>query len=148
MEFRRLLGALILVACSLYAAVTGSVSGILRDQAGGVIPGAKLTATNTAQGLKIVVSTDAKGAYSFPSLPVGTYDIDFEAPGFRTERRTGQVIDANAVVQMDISMTIAERIEEVTVAAEADQIHVEAASTQLGEVVTGSEMTSVALKTT
>src|SRR5271155_1212098 len=124
-------------------AVTGTVAGIVKDQTGGVIAEAKLTATNTAQGLKNRTTSNPKGEYVFPSLPVGTYDLLVEAPGFKPQTRTGLVIDLDASLKIDLTLELAEKVDEVTV-SETD-IHVETASTQVGEVVTGKSMTSVAL---
>jgi hypothetical protein len=127
------------------AAVTGRIAGAVTDASGGGIAGALVTATNTAQGIKTKTTTDAKGEYSLPSLPVGTYDILFEASAFRSEKRTGLVIDANAAVEQNVTLQVAKRSEMIEVTETAGEIHVEAASTQLGEVVSGSAMTSVAL---
>jgi hypothetical protein len=127
------------------AAVTGRISGTVKDQTGSPIPGAALTATNTAQGIQAKTTTDAKGDYSFPSLAVGTYDVLFEAPGFRPEKRTGVAIDANAALNQDVTLELAQHSEEVTVSDTNEQVHVETASTQLGEVVSSNQMTAVAL---
>src|SRR5260221_580159 len=62
----------------LWGATTGSISGTLTDPSGAVIPGAAVIVTSTAQGLMNKTTTDAKGVYSFPSLPVGTYDLKVE----------------------------------------------------------------------
>jgi hypothetical protein len=125
------------------AAATGSISGTLTDPSGAVIPGASLTATSTAQGITNKATTDTKGYYSFPSLPVGTYDIKVELEGFKPRTRKGVVIDLDSVLQIDLTVEMAEKIEEVTVLESA--VQVEASSTQMGEVVTGKAMTSVAL---
>src|ERR1700686_3614653 len=126
-------------------AVTGRVSGTVKDQTGSPIPGATLTATNTAQGIATKTTTDAKGDYSFPSLAVGTYDLLIESTGFQPEKRTGLAIDANAAITQDVMLGMAQRSEEVTVSDTASDVHVETASTQLGEVVSSTQMTSVAL---
>ena len=76
---------------------------------------------------------------------MATYDILFEAKGFRSEKRTGLVIDANAAVEQNIALQLAQRSEEITVTDAVSEVHIEAASTQLGEVVSRREMTSVAL---
>ena len=126
-------------------AVTGRITGAVKDSSGGAIPGAMLTATNVEQNTQIKTTTDAKGDYSFPSLPVGNYEIQCESRGFRTEKRIGLVIDANAAIQLDLTLELAQRTEEVTVLDSAEQIHVETVSTQLGDVMTGKQMTTVAL---
>jgi hypothetical protein len=141
-----LVGAAILAtqAASL-AAVTGRIAGNVSDPSGAAIPGTVITVTNVAQGLRTATVTDAKGEYSFPSLPVGTYDILFEARDFRAEKRTGLVVDANAAIQQNMTLQVAERSEAVTVSETSADVHVETATTQLGEVVSGKEMTAVAL---
>jgi hypothetical protein len=128
-----------------WCAVTGRIVGTVKDPSGAVIPGATITVTNIAQGTRIKARADNKGDYAFPSLPVGTYDVLFEAKGFRSERRTGLVIDANAAVEQSITLEVAQRAEDVTVTDRVSDVHVETASTQLGEVVSDRQMTAVAL---
>src|SRR5579863_4073471 len=137
----------VLVAwCGLASgAVTGRISGTVTDQTGSPIPGATLTATNTAQGIQTKTVTDAKGDYAFPSLAVGTYDVLVEFKGFRPEKRTGLAIDANAAIEQNVTLEVSQKSEEVTVSDAASDVHVETASTQLGEVVSSVQMTSVAL---
>ena len=128
-----------------WSAVTGRIAGTVKDPSGAAIPGAAVTVTNTAQGLETKTTTDARGDFSLPSLPVGTYDILFEANGFRSEKRTGLVIDANAAIEQNMTLELAQRSEEITVNDAVSDVHVETASTQLGEVVSGRQMTGVAL---
>jgi len=126
-------------------AVTGSISGIVSDPSGGVIVGATVTVTNTAQGLQTKVITDDKGVYNFPRLPVGHYDLLVELQGFQTQKKSDLAVDADSAVRMDFTLQISGNVEQVTVSESANDVHVETSSTQVGEVVTGKEMTSVAL---
>jgi hypothetical protein len=143
--FRWLIAVVLACLPLAQGAVTGRIAGTVKDSSGGGIPGAMLTATNTEQNTQIKATADAKGDYSFPSLPVGNYEVQCESRGFRTEKRIGVVIDANAAIQLDLTLELAQRTEEVTVSDTAEQIHVETVSTQLGDVVTGKQMTTVAL---
>ena len=139
-------GAFLSFCCSnLIGAVTGRIAGTVADASGGGIPGVSIRLTNTAQGIETKAATDGKGEYSLPGIPVGTYDLLFESRGFRSEKRTGLVVDANAAIEQNITLQLAERSEEVTVSDTVSEIHVESASTQLGQVVSGREMTAVAL---
>src|SRR6202171_3789025 len=143
---RRLIPAILLACCAIaWGAVTGRIVGTVKDPTGAVIPGAVITVTNTAQGTQTKITAADKGDYSFPSLPVGTYDILFESKGFRSEKRTGLVIDANAAVEQNMTLELAQRSEEVTVLDTVSDVHGETASTQLGEVVSCRQMTTVAL---
>jgi len=125
------------------AATTGSISGTLKDPSGAVIPGAMMIATNTAQGIQSKTTTDDKGFYIFPSLPVGRYNLQAEAPGFKTAKRNDLVVDLDSALQIDLAMEMIEKIEEVTVIENG--VQVETASTQMGQVVTSRAMTAVAL---
>src|SRR5579862_9402591 len=138
-----LAAALFGLQASLWAATTGSISGTLTDQTGALIPGATLTVTNTAQGVQTKTTSDAKGAYTFPSLPVGQYSLQVEAPGFKPQNRTGLMVDLDSALQADVTLELAGKVEEITV--NENEVQVETASTQLGEVVTGKSMMAVAL---
>src|SRR5205807_5186409 len=70
----------------LWAGTTGSNSGIVKDPTGAVVPGANVVAVNTAQGVQTKSLTDGNGQYTFPSLPVGRYDLQVESQGFRSEK--------------------------------------------------------------
>ena len=87
------------LAGAAFGAVTGKIAGTVTDASGGGIRRATVELTNTAQGLRMKVTADEHGDYVFPLVPVGTYDILFESPGFRSEKRTGLVVDTNADVQ-------------------------------------------------
>jgi len=113
------------------------------DPSGAVIPGAEVIATSTTQGIANKTTTDTKGFYSFPSLPVGMYDVKAELTGFKVRTRKGLTVDLDSALQIDLTMEMAERIEEVTVLENATQV--ETSSTQMGQVVTGKAMTAVAL---
>jgi len=81
-------------------AQNAQISGILKDQSGGVMPGATITAKNLATGLSRSVVTDPSGVYRVPALPPGTYSLTAEMQGFTTERRPEVilVIDQDAVI--------------------------------------------------
>jgi hypothetical protein len=143
----RILVSIMLLACPsiALAATTGSISGTIIDPSGGVIPGVSLTVTNPATGVQNRTATDSKGFYSFPSLPVGRYDLKIEATGFHPQDRKALTIDADTALQVDLTMTMAEKQQELTVSESAGEVQLETVSTQMGEVVTGSKMTAVLL---
>jgi hypothetical protein len=67
----------------VYAAVGGGLSGTVTGPNGAAIAGARVVAVSAAQGIQTKASTDAKGAYRFPVLTVGQYDLKVEAPGYK-----------------------------------------------------------------
>lgn len=132
-----------LLALVARAGVGGSISGSVKDSTGAAIPRAGVTATNTSTGVRQTTTSDDKGSYSFLSLSIGSYDIEVTSAGFEPYRRTGVVIDANSALIVDATLEIGAKNETVTVSDTA--VHVEAISSQMGQVVTGKQMTAVPL---
>ncbi|HTS11211.1 MAG TPA: TonB-dependent receptor [Candidatus Limnocylindrales bacterium] len=132
-----------LAAGLAWASITGSISGIVSDPSGAVIPGATITVTNTQTGLQSVVQTDDKGFYNFPDLPVGTYSLQVEQKGFKEFVQQNIVVDANSAIRADVHLEVGAVAERVTVSTDA--VTVETQNTQMGEVITGERMTAVPL---
>jgi hypothetical protein len=126
-----------------WASIAGGISGLVTDSSGAVIPGATVVATDTQTGVKTTVTTDAKGFYSLPALPVGTYDLQISQIGFKTYTETGLVINANSALRVDATLSVGTINEKIEV--RTDAVHVETESTQMGEVITGKTMTAVPL---
>jgi len=134
------------VLCSSFvvrASITGSISGLVTDPSGAIVAGAQVIAIDTHTGIRTETRTDSKGFYNFPTLNIGTYDLEVHAAGFKTHRQTGIVIDANSTIKADISVQIGAAA--TTVEVQSNAVQVETQSTQMGEVITGSRMTSVPL---
>ena len=137
------LAVLLTTATAASAQVGGSVSGTVKDQTGGVMPGVSVTATNTVNGNKVDTTTSGQGAFSFPKLPVGRYDLLFTLDGFKPLNRTGIAVDADSVLQENVTLELGEQSEVVTVTVNA--VRVDTVSTQLGEVVSAPTMTTLSL---
>jgi hypothetical protein len=129
----------------IFAGVTASISGTVKDQSGAAIAGATVTATNLDTAIAQTQTTNSQGFYSFQSLPLGKYAVDFQQKGFRTLRRTDLVLDVNAALMVDASLQVGKTTEQVEVAADA--LHVETVSSQMGEVIQNKQMTDVPLET-
>ncbi|HKN59681.1 MAG TPA: carboxypeptidase-like regulatory domain-containing protein, partial [Candidatus Acidoferrales bacterium] len=104
-----------LLALAVWAGVGGSISGTVKDPSGAVIPRATVAATNADTGIRRTVTTDANGAYSFPGLPIGRYDLDVASGGFRPYRRTSVIIDANSALLIDVVLEVGQKSDTVTV---------------------------------
>jgi len=133
----------LMLGTAAWAGITGSISGLVTDPTGAVIAGAQVAAINIQTGVRIETVTDSKGFYSFPTLPIGTYDVEVHGTGFKTYRQTNIVIDANSVIKVDVTLQIGTTSEQVEV--RSDAVAVDTQSTQMGEVITGTRMTSVPL---
>ena len=80
----------------------------------------------------------------FPVLPVGHYDLQVRAPGFSSYQRTGVIVDTNASLNARCCALQVGAVAE-TVSVLDNALHVETTSTQLGQVITGRQMTAVPL---
>ena len=132
-----------LLSVAAAAQVGGSVSGIVKDQSGGVVPGVTVTATNGVLGTQFNATTDGQGLYTLPKLPVGRYDLTIHIDGFKSQKRTGVPVDADSAVQVNVTLELGSQSETVTVTE--NQVRVDTVSTQLGEVVSAPKMTTLAL---
>ena len=137
------LAILLFGAAVAFASIHGSISGVVLDPSGSVIAGASVTVVETQTGVKSETQTDSKGFYSFPELPIGKYDLEIQANGFKTYRQTGLAVDANSALRADATLQIGQRNENVVV--NSDAVHVELESTQNGEVIEGRKILAVPL---
>ena len=76
-------------AAALAQTGTGSISGVVEDESGAVIPGVSVTVTNVDTGIRSSLPTDASGRYHVPSLVPGHYEIQARVTGFETGIRRG-----------------------------------------------------------
>jgi Carboxypeptidase regulatory-like domain len=128
----------------LRAATGGSISGTVVDPSGAVIPRASLQLVNTAQLTIFRAVSEKQGAYSFPNLPVGRYDLTISANGFRSQRKTNLTVDTDSALRVDATLAIGAQSETVEVETDSG-IQVDTIATHLGEVISSSQMTALPL---
>jgi Carboxypeptidase regulatory-like domain len=136
---------LLLLSLPLLAAGGGSISGIVLDKNGAAVSGAMLTLVNKGQQATYHVVSNGQGLYSFPTLPVGHYDLKTDAQGFASQRNKDLVVDTDSVVRLEVTLDIRANAETVTVSGDTASMQVETAATHLGEVVSAAEMTALPL---
>jgi hypothetical protein len=139
----RLAVFLLLSASVAWASVGGSISGVVTDQSGRVVAGAQVGARQGSTGIAFKTHTDGRGYYTFPVLPVGHYELDVEASGFSSYQRSNIGLDTNAAITLDVSLEVGSVAQ--TVSVNDNALHVETTSTQLGQVITGRQLTAVPL---
>lgn len=133
----------VLCASMIWASVGGSISGTIKDPSGNVVANATITVTETNTGISHLTHTDSKGYYTFPALPVGHYVLDVETSGFGKYERKDITLDTNAALTLNAALDVGSVSQSVTVTD--NTLHVETTSTQLGQVITGRQMTAVPL---
>ena len=101
---------------------TASMFGTVTDAQAAVVPGASVTIVNTATGLTRTAITDTSGGYVITLLPVGSYNVTVEQPGFRKYERPNILLRANENIRVDVKLDIGNVQETVTVEAAATQV--------------------------
>src|SRR6185437_15551006 len=124
-------------------AVTGTISGTVTDQTGAVVPGATVVATDTATGVNTTASSNSDGVFSFPKLPIGTYDVTASKSGFQTFKLTGVILNVGAVYTVKAQLAVSANASTVTV--EANALQVQTQNTQLGAVISGNDISNMPL---
>jgi hypothetical protein len=132
-----------LAGLPLWASVGGNISGTVKDPSGNVVVNAAITAKETSTGISHATHTDGKGYYTFPVLPVGHYLLDINVSGFGAYERKDITLDTNAALTLNATLDVGSVSQSVTVSD--NTLHVEATSTQLGQVITGRQITAVPL---
>jgi hypothetical protein len=110
------------------AQVTGTISGYVQDQGGGVVPGATVTAESSGQQLVRSAQTNAGGFFDFQALPRGRYTVKVELSGFETLVQKDVELTAGANVRLDFSMRVGGLAEQVDVAARATMLETRTAT--------------------
>jgi len=100
-------------------AVNGTIEGTIKDASGGLLPGVTVTIHNTDTGAERVVVTDANGLYRAPLLPLGTYKVTAELPGFKKYEQVNIPITAGSSAVINIAMEVGGVSEVVSVQADS-----------------------------
>ena len=123
----------LLITPALAQVTSGSLTGVVTDPTGAVIPGAKVNLTDASKGYNYPATTDSVGRYVIANLLPSTYKLSVEAPGFRTYLREGIVVDVGARVAVDARLEVGGTAQAVEVTGAAPVL-----STQ--DAVTGQEV--------
>src|SRR5947199_9447310 len=83
---------------------TGTILGTVKDQSGGVLPGATVTITHEAQALTLTSVTREDGTYIFTPIRTGTYAIEVDFPGFKKAGRRGVTVGIQQQARVDFTL--------------------------------------------
>ncbi|MGH8517832.1 MAG: carboxypeptidase regulatory-like domain-containing protein, partial [Panacagrimonas sp.] len=124
-----LLSVLVFLPTAAWA--QSSISGVVRDSSGGVLPGVTVEAASPALIEKVrSVVTDAQGLYRIIDLRPGPYIVTFTLPGFTTFRRTGIDLRAEFTATVDGELSVGALAETITVSGEAPLVDARSARAQ------------------
>src|SRR6267154_3189763 len=148
MELRRfryfcLCFIVLLGTVQLWADVTGSILGYVRDKSGAVLPGATVTASQTATGYSRTVSTDASGQYSMLALPPGRYRLTASVPSFQQGVIDNIDLNVNDALHFDFDLQVGSVNESTTV--DANAVQVQTVSTATGTTIESPQILAMPL---
>ncbi len=122
---------------------TASLTGVVKDDTGGVLPGVTLTAVRTGTGESRTVLTGERGVYRFLSLPPGLYTLRAELTGFKTVVDKDLELTVGESKRVDLKLSLGQLTEEVVVQSEAEVVNKEEG--RLSQLVESSEIKDLPL---
>ena len=102
-----------------FAQGTGQIEGVVRDEQGGVLPGATLSLRNADSGVTRTVTSESDGRYVYPALLPGRYVLRTELSGFAAQEVRDAVITIGLELRRDFTLKLQAVAETVTVSADA-----------------------------
>src|SRR6185437_9911867 len=105
----------------------GTITGEVRDSGGDVVPGAAVTATNTASGEQSKTTSTQTGNYAIPALPAGTYSVTVEVTGFKKFVQSNVLVQVAVATRVDAPLEVGAATETITVTGEAGTLKTESA---------------------
>jgi hypothetical protein len=97
--------------------ITGSITGVVRDPGGGVIPGVEVTVVHTGTNAVYRGVSNDIGVYTIRALPIGRYDLSAELAGFKRFEAAGIRVQVDESVRVDVQLQLGELTESVQVTA-------------------------------
>ncbi|MBM3727477.1 MAG: carboxypeptidase regulatory-like domain-containing protein [Acidobacteria bacterium] len=140
----RLLGLSTAMAALAFAqGDRGTISGLITDASGGVVPGVAIEAIHVATSAKFETVTTSTGAYRLVNLPIGIYNLTAKAQGFQTAARQNIQIQVNQTASIDITMAVGDVTQTVSVQGEVPLIQTE--NSDVGVVVESKQFLDLPL---
>jgi len=107
--------AMMATGLALGQADQGAVVGLVQDATGAVIANAKVTLTNTDNGLELQAETDRSGNYVFSPVKIGNYSVTVTAPGFEKTTQENIQLHVQDRIAINIQLKLGAASETVTV---------------------------------
>ncbi len=98
---------------------TATISGVVQDTSGAVVPGASVTVRNLDTGIARSVTTDERGRYTASNLTLGNYEVEGQLTGFQTEIRRGITLTVGREAVVSLTLKLGQLSDAVTVSGEA-----------------------------
>ncbi len=138
------LAVMLLVSAFAFAqSDNATISGIVRDTSGSVIPNAKVSVINEGTGFERQTTTNDTGFYTVPNIPPGYYAVTVEVAGFKKFTSSRNKLEAAQPMAVNVELAVGQITETVTVEASAAQLNTESAT--VGKTVEQAQIQNLAL---
>jgi hypothetical protein len=148
MKSHRMLAPIGLLVLTFWATAwaqdTASLTGTISDPSGAAISNAQIAVKNAEHGINRTGASNGSGDFLFASLPIGSYDLTVTAQGFKKYEAKGIVLRVAEKARVNVSMEVGTISTEVVVQG-AEVSQVETQSSDLGNTVTGKEISQLEL---
>ena len=125
------IAALALLPSIVHAQATASITGVVTDASGAVLPGVTVEASSPALIEKVrSVVTDGSGQYRLEQLRSGVYAVTFTLPGFITIKREGLELAGSFAATVNAELRVGSVEETVTVTGETPIVDIQSANRQ------------------
>src|SRR5205085_5838790 len=104
---------------------TGSITGVVTDSSGALVPDAQVTITETQTNVRFAVTTNGSGFFSTPSLHPGPYQLEVAKQGFQTQKQTGINLRVQDRLELNFSLALGATATEITVNTSAPPLESE-----------------------
>ena len=117
---RFLQSTVVILLISLFAhaqTFRGAINGTVLDPSGAVVAGAQIRAINNGTGVALSTASTSEGQFSFQDLPLGSYKITVNAPGFQAVNVDNVLVTAGSVYTLPVKLTMGQQTTAIEVSA-------------------------------
>lgn len=121
----------------------GSISGLVQDPSGAVVPNAQVELLNTDQGITLSTTTSGSGEYTFSPVRIGHYTLSVTAPGFSKTTQENLQVNVSQALHLNVQLKPGATSETVQVTTAPPELQTEESS--VGQTVTGQSVNNLPL---
>jgi hypothetical protein len=125
--------------------ITGTITGIVKDTSGAVLPGVTVTMTQTQTARAESTVSDAEGRYTSAPLPLGDYRIEASLQGFKSAAQSGVTLTISDVARVDFTLEVGALSETVEVTANTSLVDTNTSA--IGKLVDNRRIAELPLNT-
>ena len=126
---------LVVTSAHAQSASSGSISGLVTDPQGGVVPGATVILTDIATNGKQTSNTNDAGRYNFPVINPGLYDLVVTKTGFKTAKMAQQKVSIGIVLTVNVTLEVGSLSETVVVTSSPLGSELQSSNATIGNTI-------------